>query len=522
MNMLTRALEPAETTVKFLLTAAEAYPELERAFLDAEHDIIAGFRIFDLSTKLRSDEGKAVGSTWFDLMVHTLDRGVAVSMMLSDFDPVLAADLHVASWQARRAFAGVREAAKPGAKLIVTNAVHGAKVGILPRLLLWPRLYMELRNLASYLNNREPFVKGHMLDCRPGLRRYLSEKPDGRLKAKLWPIPSLVPATHHQKIAVFDRKILCIGGLDLDERRYDDKGHHRRKDETWHDVQLMYTGPAVAQAYLHLTGFLETIEGGEPDGPPPKHPFVRTLSQRRRFSAPFLSPRRVDQSIADAHHTAIKRAKHLIYLETQFFRNKKLAQALAQAARDNPHLSLILIVPAAPETIAFQHDWSADARFGEYLQAKCMDIIMEAFGERCSICSPVRPVLEDTDGRDTLHRSPIIYVHAKVSLFDDETAIVSSANLNGRSLYWDTEAGVVLTDSADVMTLRKRCFDHWLGADADADLFELDTAAHHWRARAQANAAAQPEQRRGFIVPHKVDPARRTGRMLPGVPDEMV
>ncbi len=43
--------------------------------------------------------------------------------------------------------------------------------------------------------------------------------------------------------------------------------------------------------------------------------------------------------------------------------------------------------------------------------------------------------------RDRLGGAPMIYVHAKVSIFDRSAAIVSSANLNGRSLRWDTEAG---------------------------------------------------------------------------------
>ena len=75
--------KPGETAadVDILVTAAEAYPALERAFLSAEREIVAGFRVFDLKTRLRSAEGLAVGETWFHLMIHTLRRGVAVRLV---------------------------------------------------------------------------------------------------------------------------------------------------------------------------------------------------------------------------------------------------------------------------------------------------------------------------------------------------------------------------------------------------------------------------------------------------------
>ena len=40
--------------VDVLLTAQEAFPVLERAFLGARTEIWARFRVFDLSTKLRA------------------------------------------------------------------------------------------------------------------------------------------------------------------------------------------------------------------------------------------------------------------------------------------------------------------------------------------------------------------------------------------------------------------------------------------------------------------------------------
>ena len=60
-----------------------------------------------------------------------------------------------------------------------------------------------------------------------------------------------------------------------------------------------------------------------------------------------------------------------------------------------------------------------------------------------------------------------------VSIFDGAAAIVSSANLNGRSLRWDTEAGVLLTDPDTVASLRQRLMAHWL-FKSEPNVFSFD------------------------------------------------
>lgn len=506
--------------VQVLLTAEEVYPAMERAFLSAKIEISAGYRVFDLSTKLRSDEGRAIGVDWFDLIVHILQKDVSVNFILSDFDAVLAPALHYESWKSRRAFVNARELAGPGARLTVTNAAHSARVGIVPRLLLWPRLVKEVNRTANRLNNAPKAERLRRLECSPALRPLLREAPDGRLSARRWPIPPLVPGTHHQKICVIDRQIAFIGGLDLDERRYDDKRHQRVRNETWQDVQLMCSGAIAEDVDAHLREFLEVVAGRATAKTGGR--VLRTLSRKRKTDWPFLGPKPVLRTLAEDHHRLIDRARGLIYLETQYLRDRPFYNRLARAARANPHLSLIVVLPAAPEAIAFDGNTGSDARFGEFLQAKCVAILRSAFGARFTICSPVRPKALDTKGRDTLCGSPIIYVHSKVSIFDCDRAIVSSANLNGRSLNWDTEAGVMLTDQAHVAHLKRRIFDHWLGADAGPEFHDSATAAALWAERARQNADSAPERRKGFLVPYDVRPTVAFGKRLPGIPEAMV
>ncbi|MFN3846019.1 MAG: hypothetical protein ACK4RZ_09385 [Paracoccaceae bacterium] len=67
--MLQNSRSPHGTLDRFF-TATEAYSALERAFLAAETEIVASFLVFGPDTRLRSDEGLAVGQRWFDLTDH--------------------------------------------------------------------------------------------------------------------------------------------------------------------------------------------------------------------------------------------------------------------------------------------------------------------------------------------------------------------------------------------------------------------------------------------------------------------
>jgi phosphatidylserine/phosphatidylglycerophosphate/cardiolipin synthase-like enzyme len=521
-----RSPEPAtEPPVEILVTAAEAYPTLERAFLAADHEIVAGFRVFDLKTRLRSAEALAVGATWFDLMIHTLRRGVSVRIVLSDFDPVARPRLHRATWRTVRMFWAAAEMAGPEARLVVVPSMHSAVAGIWPRLMFWPVVTSRLGRVAGWLRRQVESHRMTALREMPGLQRMLVAK-DELPHPRLFAIPPLYPATHHQKLAVFDGRRLYIGGLDLDERFYDTPDHRQPAHQTWHDVQLMLDGPIAADARAHLMGFLDIIAGDAPPGQPTPerdgYRFVRTLSRLRgRGAWRFLSPEPVVNEIEAAHHAAIGQAERLIYVETQYFRNRNMARRLAEAARRNPELRMILILPAAPDDVAFEGSTGLDARLGEFLQAKCLRILRRGFGRRLFVGGAAQPRRTREKGRAQLRGAPLIYIHAKVSIFDESLAIVSSANLNGRSLRWDTEAGVVLTRPPEIAELR-RLMAHWLPDNAGADYFDPDRAVPAWWALAARNAKLPPQRRRGFLLPYDLKSAEDFGRAFPLVPDELV
>ncbi len=504
---------------KVLMTAAEAFPEFERCMLEARREVHASFRVFDPWTRLRSSQAKETGTFWFDLIAATLTRGVRISIVISDFDPVACPSNHRASWASLRALIAAGEVSGKAHLLQASVAMHPARVGALPKFLFGPKIRAQLAKQAKVLNDMSPARRQRYLEEAPLLRPLMSEDKNGVSPAR-GRGASLVPATHHQKLAVFDRELLYIGGLDLDDRRFDTPRHRQPAEQTWHDLQLLVGGKMARDAQRHLDSFQAVNHGAMP---PPKTPaLLRTISRARKHAMLSMSPKNVSHEIATAHESHAARAQHLIYLETQYFRNLRYARHLARLARDNPRLTLILILPAAPDDVAFENNTGSDARYGEYLQAKSVGIIRKAFGDRLFIGAPAQRRTGGGNGRASFEDAPLVYLHAKVSIFDESAAIVSSANLNGRSLYWDTEAGVCLTGAAEISKLRRRCFEHWLGADAGPEFFELANACKSWAARARENQSRPPEERRGFLLAYSERPARRFGRNLPGVPEELV
>jgi phosphatidylserine/phosphatidylglycerophosphate/cardiolipin synthase-like enzyme len=520
MPVLTRS-------VRIMLTASEAYPALERAYLGAVSEIWSSFLVFDLTTKLRSPEALAIGRTWFDLVVHTLNRGVSLNIVISDVDPIARAAMHRTATRHLRLFSAAAAVANPGARLKVTRARHPAETGPLVRLAIWPYIMRKVFRTAGWLNRLSPERRAAALRDMDGAAENLRVCADGKIAVRLFSLPRLYPAIHHQKLAVIDRKLLYVGGLDLDERRYDTVNHGRAGNQTWHDVQLMIEGPVATEAQQHLESFREVIEGRM--SPPRTRRLLRTLSRPMPQGLWNFGPEPLVEELRTAHHVLVRRAMKLIYLESQYFRDVGLAKELAEAARRSPGLQLVLILPAAPDEVAFERKRGLDSRFGEAMQARALRIVRKAFGLRLFVGSPAqpRPALPDGEGepqgrRDRLHGAPLIYVHAKVSIFDDSAAIVSSANLNGRSLRWDTEAGVYLTNENDVVDLRHRVMAHWLPQDSGSEAFEAPTAVSAWARVAWQNAAKPPAQRKGFLLPHDFAAAEAFGRNLPVLPPEFV
>ncbi|MDE9449949.1 phosphatidylserine synthase [Aliiroseovarius sp. Z3] len=483
------------------ITAEEAWPAFERAVLGAKSSVVAGFRIFDMSTKLRSEEGRAIGETWFDLLAHILSKGVKLSLVVSDFDPVMATELHEIACTTVRQGAALGEITDaPKDLLKVRSHLHPARAGLVPRVAFFP------------------LVRRRQQAARREVDRVRLKRQRGGLESS--GLPSIHPATHHQKVAVIDDELLYIGGLDLNERRFDTPDHDRPAEATWSDVQLLVRGPEAKAARLHLETF-EAATAGRTK--PPSCPGLkRTLSAPRRFQLPFLSPRTILSEIEEAHITAFSRAEHLIYIETQYVRSSVIAEALAEAGSKNPDLTSVIILPTLPDDIAFEDDIGIDARFGLSRRQNAIQILQQAFGNRLTLAVPVQPRLAARETRSTLAGSPVIHVHNKVLVQDDRYVLVGSANLNGRSMRWDTEIALELTDPKRVSRARDRLMQHWWHEPLPMEAQNPATLQGWWASNIVKNGVSLPENRSGLLVPLDVHQGETIAQPLPGITEDLV
>ncbi|MCI5111448.1 MAG: phospholipase D-like domain-containing protein [Marivita sp.] len=488
--------------VDVLITAEEAWPAFERAVLRAQSHVHGSFRVFDLRTRLRSPEARAVGHDWFDLLAHVIRRGVKVTIVVSDFDPVMATPLHELTWQTVRQGAALTEIADARAGQVrIFAALHPARAGVLPWGMLLPAVIKRKWDQMAGLSKDRLSRQAVLLDRTV--------------------LPELRTVTHHQKLAVIDDDTLFIGGLDLNERRFDTLDHDRPARETWSDVHLMVRGkPEVAEAQLHLDSFLEVSAGRR--APPSLGRIRRTISAPRRVQFPYLSPLTVLNEIEETHIASFNTARHLIHIETQFLRSSVIADALAHAARRNPDLHLLAILPALPESLAFYEEDGLDTRFGMCLQRDAVSHVQAAFGDRALFASPVRPVMASREGLAVLAGSPMVYVHNKVLVQDDDFALIGSGNLNGRSMRWDTEAAVALSGIDTVARLRARLLNHWWFDDLPAEAMEPETLVPWWSRAIAANAVCLPENRTGFLVPYDPDNRADLAQALPGITENIV
>jgi phosphatidylserine/phosphatidylglycerophosphate/cardiolipin synthase-like enzyme len=546
-------------TVTPLIEAADMFPTLEHLVLDAEASVWLSFRIFDPATRTRSDRCKERGiADWAALIDDAVRRGVEVRILLADFEPVLADYLHAGSWSTyqsiREMVEGLVEADRERLQLIVIQ--HEGEMGWGLRQVLRFGLRGRIRKIVEKLLQKSRHDDGGF-ETRPGLWRYLRWEKDRPVAFRPAPPPKLWPATYHQKFAVVDRKTTIIGGLDLDERRWDDRRHRQRANQTWHDISALIEGPVVADAAAHFArlwnrempryraivdewtgpagralmldplteiggtaGAVRAEAGGDATVQ-----LVRT--QSRKSPALFAKgPMSGIRELKAAHRELILGARRQLYIEAQFFRSEEAADWVEEALRASPALEAIILVANAPEEIAFEGQSDNLAhRHGEYLQARALGRLLRKAGpDRVGLFTlakqePVKPdekKFEETRG--TAYGSGLIHIHAKLVIADDEACLLSSANINGRSFEWDTELGILWSEPGGAVAgFKRRLWRQLFDGDMPAS---MDLAG--WRDIARFNADAEPHERKGFVLPYQLGRARRFARPYFFIPDDLV
>lgn len=249
----------------------------------------------------------------------------------------------------------------------------------------------------------------------------------------------------------------------------------------------------------------------------------RTFNPRRGSGMPC------ERNIQRGLLAAIGNARRFIYMEDQYLINPDAAAALRAALPRIDHLTILLsasqINSDTPCIWTYRREFVRDLTAGlpPPLAAKVrlFQLVSPPLPVTVPPCSKGSGGFRPTFGRHT-------YVHAKCWVFDDELAVIGSANCNRRGWQHDSEIDAFIFDDSTPRRPGERTFaqqmrmDLWAEhLDAPASAFEdgVASAAAWLSPRSSARAVRYcpadgsdiGEFKCGFIRDRLVDPPARCG-----------
>ena len=253
-----------------------------------------------------------------------------------------------------------------------------------------------------------------------------------------------IGCSHHQKIVVLDDKLAVCGGIDMTMDRWDTREHkerdrrrhrpHGRRYRPWHDATMMMEGDAARQLGLlsrerwRRAGGEELSEVEIPDESlwPEDLPvqFENIEIGIARTCAEYgdnCGVHEIEELLLDQ----IASAKRFIYSENQYFTSPRIAEVIGKRLQEDDPPEIVFVQP--------------DAGDG-WLEQQAMD-----HARNCLLHSLAEI---DHKSRFALYvpytGETKIYVHAKLTIFDDRILRIGSANFNNRSMGLDSECDVFI------------------------------------------------------------------------------
>jgi cardiolipin synthase len=230
----------------------------------------------------------------------------------------------------------------------------------------------------------------------------------------------------HRKIAVVDRSVAFVGGININDDWLCDYDQKKRLPAPRWDFAVRVKGPLVlqihreAQAQWARVGHMNLVrriglfrelrkpQGGF-GGMPMQAGFVVRDNLRNR------------RTIQRSYLLALGRARNSILMANPYFApGRKFREALSRAAERGVDVSLLIGV-------------------GEF---KLQDAVAHSF----------YPQLMDAGVK--IYEYHKTQLHAKVAVVDDDWATVGSSNCDGLSLFVNQEANVVVRDATFAATMR--------------------------------------------------------------------
>ncbi|WP_169064363.1 phospholipase D-like domain-containing protein [Geodermatophilus dictyosporus] len=287
-----------------------------------------------------------------------------------------------------------------------------------------------------------------------------------------------IGGAHHQKIVVIDDCLAFAGGIDVTADRWDTSEHrtrhplrHRphstRLRGPWHDVTSLVSGPAARaigdlarERWESGTGeHLEPVTDVEACWPDDVEPFLTDVDVAVSRTRPEHGGTELVHEIELLWLAVIAAARRTVYIETQYFANRRIAEAIAERLQEEDGPEFVVLNPLSADS------W-LEVRAMDTARVKLVDLVRRA--DRHDRFRLLVPVTEE-------RRS--VYVHAKVTCLDDRLLRIGSSNLNNRSMGLDTECDVSIEARTGhpreqelrsaVLALRHRLLGEHLGVDAD-------------------------------------------------------
>ncbi len=249
-----------------------------------------------------------------------------------------------------------------------------------------------------------------------------------------------VGAAHHQKIIVIDDVLAFCGGIDATADRWDTSEHldespyrirptSKRPYGPWHDAATVVDGDA-ARALGDLVRMRWEFATGEKLSPPPPvdpiwpeklEPLLKGTEVAISRTAAAHDGREAVLEIEALYLAVIAATRHTLYIESQYFASRRLAEAIIARLGEEDGPEIIVINPDSAQ------GWLEEQAMGS-ARARLLDHVKKAdVHDRFRLYTPVARGLTP------------IYVHAKVVIMDDTLMRVGSSNLNNRSMGFDTE-----------------------------------------------------------------------------------
>jgi phospholipase D1/2 len=286
-----------------------------------------------------------------------------------------------------------------------------------------------------------------------------------------------VGASHHQKVVVIDDAIAFVGGLDLTHCRWDTPEHladdPRRRHPggepcpPFHDVQMAVDGDAAAalgelarERWCRATGKQlrrkPSPRGSDP-WPESLEPDLRDVAVGISRTVPEHDGNPEVQEIKHLYLDAISAAQQHLYLENQYFSAASMAEALAERLGEEDGPEVVLVS---------RHNDNA------WLEEITVGVMRARLHRR------LRDVAPDSRYASFYPRIPgpddlFLNVHAKLLIMDDELLTIGSANLNNRSMGFDTECNLVIEARGEerirkaIRGFRHRLLAEHLGTDTE-------------------------------------------------------